>query len=403
MNILVVHEIDWQNKVAYDVHEFPELLSLRGHRVIFVDYEESYARRGRADLVRWRTHTVEHAHRVYEGASVEIRTPGLFKVPLLDRLSSIFFQYVEIERTIRRESIDVVLLYAMPTSGLSAIAAARLHRVPVVFRAIDVLHLLRPQPVASLILWAEKLGMPHVDRVVALTPRMKDYVCGLGVDPASVSVVGTGIDPALFHPAPRDPAIAREYELKDEDRVAMFLGTMYDFSGLDYVIQHFPEVLEAIPTAKLLLVGGGAHLDRFRALAERSGVRDKVIFTGMQPIQRLPALINAGDIAFNSFRRSHLTDSVLPEKIPRYMACGKPVLSTPLTAAREILGGEESGVQFAELGPLYMQSMARLLGDEPVRGQLGEAALRYVRVNHDWNVLVAQVERVLEDAVLASL
>lgn len=399
MNILFVHEVDWASKVVYDVHEFPELLSLRGHRVFFVDYEESYTRLHRSDVVRWRTRVVENTHRLYDGAALQLRTPGLVKLPILDRLSSILFQFVDIEKTIRRERIDVVMLYAMPTSGLSAILAARLNHVPVVFRAIDVLHLLRPQPTSSAIWCAERLGTPRVDAVVALTPRMKEYVCSLGVDPEHVTVVGTGIDSTLFYPGPRDPAIAREYGLEPEDRVAMFLGTMYGFSGLDYVIEHFGEVLELTPAAKLLLVGGGAELERFRALAARHGVSDRIVFTDMQPFARLPKLINAADIAFNSFRRSQLTDSVLPEKIPRYMSCGKPVLSTPLNAAKEILEGEANGVQFEDLGPAYMRGMARLLSDDARREQLGEAALAYARANHDWDALVSKAEAVLEDAI----
>ncbi len=175
MNILVVHEVDWAAKVVMEIHEIPELLAQRGHTVVFVDYEESYERKGRLDLARWSTKVRPDAHRLHDDAKVEVRTPGLVMVPGFDRLSSVATQYLEIERTIRLRKIDVVLLYAMPTSGLSAIAGARKHGVPVVFRAIDVLHKLRRQPVASGIWAAEKLGMPHVDWVLALTPDLGTY------------------------------------------------------------------------------------------------------------------------------------------------------------------------------------------------------------------------------------
>ena len=37
MKILFIHEVGWFNKVIYEMHDFPELLSLKGHEVHFKD------------------------------------------------------------------------------------------------------------------------------------------------------------------------------------------------------------------------------------------------------------------------------------------------------------------------------------------------------------------------------
>jgi glycosyltransferase involved in cell wall biosynthesis len=394
VNILVVHEVDWAAKVVMEVHEIPELLARRGHTVVFVDYEESYRRVNNRDVVRMATRVRSDVHRLYDDARVEVRTPGLVMLPGLDRLSSMVMQYVEIERTIRRKQIDVVLLYSMPTSGLSTILAARKHRVPVAFRAIDVLHKLRPQPVASGIWVAERLGMPHVDWVFALTPELGDYAIRMGTPGDRISVLRQGMAPE-FRPQAKDPALLAAWGLTPDDRVAMFLGTMYEFSGIDYVISHFHQVVERLPNAKLLLVGGANDLERFRALAAHSPVADHIIFTGMQPIGLLPGLINAADLAFNSFRRSRLTDTVSPEKLPRYMACGKPVLATPLTAVREFFVGESNGVVFRDLGPDFMRAMAALLADSGALERLGSSARAFVQANYDWDRTIDELEEAM--------
>src|SRR5450756_161320 len=62
VNILVVHEVEWSSKVVYEVHEIPELLARRGHRVVFIDYEESYKRAGCFDVARVRTKVRPRAH-----------------------------------------------------------------------------------------------------------------------------------------------------------------------------------------------------------------------------------------------------------------------------------------------------------------------------------------------------
>ncbi len=175
----------------------------------------------------------------------------------------------------------------------------------------------------------------------------------------------------------------------------MFLGTMYDFSGLDYVISRFHEVVAGVPNAKLLLVGGANELERFRSLAASSPAATHIVFTGMQPIQLLPGLINASDLAFNSFRRTSLTDTVFPEKIPRYMACGKPVLATPLAATRRLLEGERNGVVFRDLGPDFMAAMTDLLGDAQASARLGSAARAFVEEHYDWRRTIDELEAVM--------
>ncbi len=398
MNILAIHEVDWKKKVVYEVHEYPELLARRGHNATFIDYEENWACAGPFDRVRLRTEVTPNVHRVFADGPVELRRPGLIKLPLLDRLSSIVMQYLEISRTIDEKQIDLIFLYGMPTSGVSAVCAARRAGVPVVFRSIDVMHGLRRAPISWGIWMAERFVYSRVDRIVALTPKMKEYVVRMGARAERVEVMQPGIDQAGFRPAPKESEIElmAKYGLKPSDKVAMFLGTMYDFTGLDYVIENFPRVLKAVPEARLLLVGGGHCLPQFRELARKHGVEREVAFTDFASITMLPRFINCSDVTFNSFRKNMLTDNVFPEKLPRYLACGKPLIATPLTATRGILLGEEHGVIYRELGPGFMDAMIELFND-PARAQrLGANALKYVQKHHNWDRVIDRLEGIFE-------
>lgn len=40
MKILFVHEVSYRRKVAYEMHDFPELFAMNGHDVSFYDFEE---------------------------------------------------------------------------------------------------------------------------------------------------------------------------------------------------------------------------------------------------------------------------------------------------------------------------------------------------------------------------
>ena len=40
MNLLFIHEVNWRYKVTFEIHDIPELLSIAGHSVTFIDYPE---------------------------------------------------------------------------------------------------------------------------------------------------------------------------------------------------------------------------------------------------------------------------------------------------------------------------------------------------------------------------
>ncbi|NDC99922.1 glycosyltransferase, partial [bacterium] len=40
MRFLFVHEVNWREKVTYEIHDIPELLSIAGHEVTFIDFPE---------------------------------------------------------------------------------------------------------------------------------------------------------------------------------------------------------------------------------------------------------------------------------------------------------------------------------------------------------------------------
>ncbi len=66
--------------------------------------------------------------------------------------------------------------------------------------------------------------------------------------------------------------------------------------GQDTLILAMPAILAQIPDAVLLVVGGGPYAEDLRRLAEETGVRDAVRFTGAVPWAELPAHYGAGDV-----------------------------------------------------------------------------------------------------------
>ncbi|MBA7530176.1 D-inositol-3-phosphate glycosyltransferase [subsurface metagenome] len=400
MNILFVHEVDWFKKVVFDIHFLSEALSLRGHQVFAVDYENVWGRDGFFDLGSLRTKEVDGISRAFSKASVCLRRPGFIKIPGLSRISAAFTHYREISKTIREKGIDAIVLYSIPTNGLQAIHLARKFSIPVVFRSIDILHQLVAYPMLRPVTRVlERKVYSDVDMILTLTPGLSKYVIDLGADQAKVGLLPMPVDTNLFHPSPDSAEIRQKWELGERDHVVVFIGTLFEFSGLDGFIRQFPEVIKQIPEAKLLIVGDGPQRPKLEGIIAELGLQRQVTITGFQPYQTMPQYINLAAICINPFLITDATRNIFPGKIVQYLACGKAVIATSLPGMIAVIAGEHQGVVYANNHGDMVAEVVSLLKSTERRQQLGYAGLNYVRQVHSCEKIAHQLETILEDAI----
>ena len=68
MNVLFIHEVDWLAKVVFDIHTLAESLSLRGHRIYAIDYENTWRRASLLDLGNLKTKEIDGISRAFPGS-----------------------------------------------------------------------------------------------------------------------------------------------------------------------------------------------------------------------------------------------------------------------------------------------------------------------------------------------
>ncbi len=391
MNILFVHEVDWLKKVIYEPHTLSELLSLAGHNVYAIDYESMWIRDGTFDFGTLRT-TSRDVARTYDGAVVKLIRPGFIKIPVLSRLSAFFTHWRVIKQTIREKNIDVIVLYSAPTNGLQTIALSRELGVPVIFRSIDVLHRLVDNPLLARVTnQIEKIVYSRSDLILTITPALTRYVVNLGTSEDKVRVLPLGVDTDLFRPRVEDRELRSQLGFEDSDKVIVFMGTLPKFSGLDTFIRAFPDLLRTTPDARLLVVGDGVQRPILEVIIDKLGLKKKVIITGFLAHEMIPRFINLASVCINTFPISDTTRDIFPTKVAQYMACGKPVISTPLLGLREMSIGRKQGVVYSSLGAMNM-AIASLLSDNTRVQEMGKLALEYARYTHDYSKIVGQLE-----------
>lgn len=398
MNVLFVHEADLLNKVVFEIHNIAEILS-DNHNVFAIDYEEKWNRKNIFDFGTLRTREFKHVSRAYNGNGFTLRRPGMIKLPILSRLSAFFTHYREIEKTIREEEIDAIVLYSAPTNGLQTLYLAKKYHIPVIFRSIDILNQLVPNRfLRAPTRIFEKIVYKNVDRIAAITPMLLDYVIKMGASQDKVEVLFTGVEPRQFNPNIDTTELRQELHLSNDCKVIVFIGTLFEFCGMDRYIEQFPEVLKEFPETKLIVVGGGALLEKLDKLVRDLKLEDNVILTGFQPYEMMPKYINLADICINPFQINDTTRDIMPGKILQYLACGKPVIATPLPGMKAVIPDEEKGLFYSEFDTFAISTI-ELLRDEAIMKTAGDKGFLYVKEKHEWNEITKRLEETLIHAV----
>lgn len=233
------------------------------------------------------------------------------------------------------------------------------------------------------------------DAVVTICQGLKDDLVSRGVAPGKISLSPNGVDLALFgEPPQRDPAFAAELGLGDGPVVG-FIGSFYDYEGLDDLIAAMPALTARLPGAKLLLVGGGPMEDALKAQAEASSSSAAIRFVGRVPhseVERYYALV---DVMAYPRKASRLTDLVTPLKPLEAMAQRQLVAASDVGGHRELVENGVTGTLFPPDDPAACAAALAELLSQPSSWEARRAAgLAHVAARHDWSVNVHRYQDV---------
>jgi glycosyltransferase involved in cell wall biosynthesis len=391
MKLLFVHEVNWRRKVVFEIHDFPELLSLRGHEVVFVDFPEGESRRGFRRFLDLKTEVYFDQSRAHEGSSVEVRTPGRVFPSPFDRLFASITQVPAIWRALRDEQFDAVVLYGVPTNGWQAVRIAKHFGVPVLLRAVDVSHALRKSLFKPLIKLAEHSVYKRASWISTNNVALRDYILEHGADPERISVDYAGLDFDRFHKGDKDPALLDRYGLSERDQIVLFMGTFYRFAGLDWFIEKFADHLRSDPDVKLVLIGGGEHESELRTLVDRLDLGSSIVFTGFVKYHELADHLRLADVGIAPFLPQLATDCGLVTKVLQYVASGVVTVCTPLLGTRRLLG-EGEGVLYRNPGAAYVDEVTHLLASAADRSRTAIAGHSRLVEQCSWAVNLEVME-----------
>jgi len=307
-----------------------------------------------------------------------------------------------IDRVIDQWRPDVLHAHSPALCGLAAMRATRKHTIPLVYEirafwedaAVGNLTgregSLKYRATRAL----ENRVVAGADAVFTICHGLRDDLVGRGFSAGKIGISPNGVDMALFgDPGPRDDALAQRLGIgalagpgsTGFGPVIGFIGSFYDYEGLDDLIAAMPRLRTHQPGAKLLLVGGGPMDATLRQQAAASPPADAIIFTGRVPHDAVDSYYSLIDILAYPRKQSRLTDLVTPLKPLEAMAQGRIVAASDVGGHKELISDGVTGTLFAADDPAAIaDALADLADNRADWDQMRARALAHVQTHHDW-------------------
>jgi len=299
-----------------------------------------------------------------------------------------------IDQVIRDWRPDVLHAHSPALNGLAALRAAEKAGLPLVY---EIRAFWEDAAVGngtgrenSPRYWLTRQLENHVvngaDAVAVICKGLQADLIARGVKAKKITISPNGVDLDLFgQPPARDEQLLSELDLVGKS-VLGFIGSFYDYEGLDDLIAAMPLLIASHPHVHLLLVGGGPMEDALKRQVERLGVTPAITFTGRVPHGEVERYYGLMDIMVYPRKSMRLTDLVTPLKPLEAMAQGRLVAASDVGGHRELIEDGVTGTLFPAGDPEKIaENLAQLLDDRGAWAQTIETAQKFVKSDRNWS------------------
>jgi glycosyltransferase involved in cell wall biosynthesis len=181
--------------------------------------------------------------------------------------------------------------------------------------------------------------------------------------------------------------------------IAAYAGHLYPWKGVDV----FVRALALAPGVQGLIVGGHpgeADLERVERLAADLGLGPRLTITKLLPPRQVEAALQHASVLVLPNPASAISERYTsPLKLFEYLAIGRPIVASNLSAVREVLTDDATALLVPPGDPGALASaIERLRADSALASRLATAA-HDLAPRYSWDARAARIEGALEAAV----
>ena len=233
-----------------------------------------------------------------------------------------------------------------------------------------------------------------VDHIIAVSEDIAKEVVEMGLDPARISVISSGIHYQEFANGENltdKMELRRRLGLPEESPLVVGVGRLHPMKGFKYLIEALTGVEGRIKVAAAI-VGGGPEEPELIRLG-RSGT-GRIIFTGQVEKAQLRFYLLAADVFVLPSVSLKGQREGTPTAVMEAMAAGLPVVTTDVGGAKKLIGDGINGFLVPEKDPKAIRvAIEKLISQPSLRRAMGENNKKEAK-KFDWGEISSKVESV---------
>ncbi len=286
------------------------------------------------------------------------------------------FMFAKCLRMVRRRRYD--LIHAVEESAFIAAAVQAITGIPYVYDMDSSLaeQLVEAYPglqfAFPILRRAEALAVRRSMGVLTVCAALEDVALAHAPEKTVGRVEDTTLLPGGMRPANGE---ARLPSATQSGPIAMYVGNLEHYQGIDLLLEGFQHTLARLPSAHLVIVGGRADdVAFYQARANELGIAGQTHFLGPRPVAQLEDLLQQSDVVVSPRLKGLNT----PMKVYSYLDSGRPLLATRLRTHTQVVDDRTAYLVDPEPEALGI-GLATLLADPELRNRLARQAKAYVQ------------------------
>ncbi|GAB6257577.1 MULTISPECIES: glycosyltransferase [Peribacillus] len=321
-------------------------------------------------------------------------------------LSFVHYMYKSFFIGVKEKEVDVVYASSTPlTIGLIGMLLAKVKRSEFVFEVRDLwpdipieLGIIRHEWLKGILLKLESMIYSSADKIIVLSPGMKEDLLRKGVKREKIATVTNFADINYFS------RIRSEDKEEALDKlglkakfICLYAGTLGFINNIDYILQLAEKTDD--PDIVYLIVGDGKEKERLIQVKESKRLNN-VIFLDQVSKKEAYLLMAISHIGLCFVRDNEILDRNSQNKLFDFWAAGKPTLINYKGWQHEVMTKYDAGHGFEYSEESQMIEYVKAMKNDKRMYLKIQENIKRLTLNYEKTKLISKLERTLSELVV---
>ena len=370
----------------------PDRFDLKPNKSPWIEMSKSFISRGhRVTVLTSRSKNEQSSSFEYDSYFAYVKS---IDIPLIFRLSVLFNMFLWLKKNSKPS--DIIILNQDALLIFPFLRLIRINNIHLDIRTIPVeVHTIKDR-LDRFLFWylPLKLFGKSVHSYSFITDRLKlEVEKEFALNVEDFTIWQSGVSTEVFYPKESD-AIRKNFQL-------FYHGSISLNRGIDLVIKALA-LIDREVDIEFVIVGGGSGLQMLKDLTNELALNERVQLRGLIPYEHITEEISKADICI-----CPLTDRLewqvsSPIKVFEYLACGKPMVLTPISAHKDVVGDASYVVWTKGFEPIdFKNAILEALSNREELLVHAKLSPEIVRQRYEWRCqadkLLSYLEKTMSD------